>query len=97
MDTTPLAFTRGLKPDGTWDEKYGVYGNKGGYVVYCDGHTTWFDGSKPAKFLKWDRSGYTNNIFETIPNTATIGCGNLSKASTTQPNLVIWGSGTGDE
>ncbi|MDR2812555.1 MAG: prepilin-type N-terminal cleavage/methylation domain-containing protein, partial [Puniceicoccales bacterium] len=44
LATTPLAFTRGLKTDGTWDEKYGLYGSKGGYVVFCDGHTTWLDG-----------------------------------------------------
>jgi hypothetical protein len=29
LATTPLAFTRGLKTDGTWDEKYGLYGTKG--------------------------------------------------------------------
>jgi prepilin-type processing-associated H-X9-DG protein len=40
LATTPLAFTRGLKIDGTWDEKYGLYGSKGGYVVFCDGHVT---------------------------------------------------------
>jgi prepilin-type processing-associated H-X9-DG protein len=95
LSTTPVAFTRGLKTDGTWDEKYGLYGSKGGYVVFCDGHVTWFDGSKPAQFLHWDGQRYTKNIFEAIPNTATIGCGNLNKASTTLPNLVIWGNGIG--
>ncbi|MDR2812642.1 MAG: hypothetical protein LBB05_02545 [Puniceicoccales bacterium] len=75
LDTTPLGFTRGLKENGYWDEKYGLYGSKGGYVVFCDGHTTWFDGSKPAKFLKWDRSGYTNNIRETLAKDVLITCG----------------------
>jgi hypothetical protein len=50
LDTTPLAFTRGFCTDDTWDEKARLYGSKGGYVVYCDGHIVWFDGSKPAKF-----------------------------------------------
>jgi hypothetical protein len=66
--TTPLAFTRGLSRDGTWDERLGLYGTKGGYVVYCDGHVVWFDGSRPAKFLKWDQSGYTSDIFEAVPS-----------------------------
>jgi prepilin-type processing-associated H-X9-DG protein len=65
--TTPLAFTRGLCTDGTWDEQAGLYGGKGGYVVFCDGHVAWFDGSKPTKFLKWDQSGYTLNICEAVP------------------------------
>jgi prepilin-type processing-associated H-X9-DG protein len=66
LDIAILGFTRGLCEDGTWDEKTGLYGSKGGYVVYCDGHVTWFDGSQPAKFLKWDRSGYTSNILDVV-------------------------------
>jgi prepilin-type N-terminal cleavage/methylation domain-containing protein/prepilin-type processing-associated H-X9-DG protein len=74
--TTPLAFTRGLSWDGTgtWDERLGVYGSKGGYVLYCDGHVVWFDGSRPAKFLKWDQSGYTSDIFEAVPPNSKIFC-----------------------
>jgi type II secretory pathway pseudopilin PulG len=56
FETTPLGFTRGLNKQGLWDEKSGLYGSKGGFVVFCDGHITWFDGSKPDKFLKWDQS-----------------------------------------
>jgi type II secretory pathway pseudopilin PulG len=67
LETTPIAFTRGLKENGLWDEKAGLYGAKGGFVVFGDGHISWFDGSKPAKFLKWDGSGYTNNIVEALP------------------------------
>jgi hypothetical protein len=76
LDTTPFGFTRGLREDGTWDETAGLYGSKGGYVVYCDGHTVWFDGSRPAKFLKWDQSGYTSDIRQTVPNSVWITCGN---------------------
>ncbi|MDR2200902.1 MAG: prepilin-type N-terminal cleavage/methylation domain-containing protein [Puniceicoccales bacterium] len=76
LETTPFAFTRGLREDGKWDEKGGLYGSSGGYVVYCDGHVVWFDGSKPARFLKWDKSGYTSNIREAIPNSSGINCGN---------------------
>jgi hypothetical protein len=53
LGTTSLAFHPWTaRKDGAWDEKTGLYGGKGGYVVYCDGHTVWLDGSKPAKFLK---------------------------------------------
>jgi hypothetical protein len=76
LNATPLGFTRGLREDGKWDEKAGLYGSKGGYVVYCDGHTTWFDGSRPAKFLHWNGQQYTSNIRETVPNSTLIACGN---------------------
>jgi hypothetical protein len=75
LDTTPIAFTRGLKENGYWDEKYGLYGSKGGYVVFGDGHVTWFDGDKPAKFLAYDREHYTSNIRETQPTSVVITCG----------------------
>jgi prepilin-type processing-associated H-X9-DG protein len=75
LDTTPLAFTRGLREDGKWDEKYGLYGSKGGFVLYADGHVTWFDGSKPARFLHWNGQQYTSNIRETVPNSVWITCG----------------------
>jgi prepilin-type processing-associated H-X9-DG protein len=90
LNTTPLAFTRGLCTDGTWDEKAGLYGSKGGYVVFCDGHVTWFDGSKPAKFLKWDQSGYTSDIRYAVPTNSGITCGhnNIYKGSNT--NLITW-------
>jgi hypothetical protein len=74
LDTTPLGFSRGLNKNGTWDEKAGLYGSKGGYVVYCDGHTVWFDGNRPAKFLKWDQSGYTSDIRQTVPTGTIISC-----------------------
>jgi prepilin-type processing-associated H-X9-DG protein len=98
LSTTPLAFTRGLKDDGTWDEKYGLYGSKGGYIVFCDGHVKWFDGDKPVKLLKWDKSGYTSDIRETVPNAASFGCGGACGTPNAPYNtLVIWGDGTGGD
>jgi type II secretory pathway pseudopilin PulG len=67
LNTTPIAFTRGLQENGTWNATAGLYGDKGGYVVYGDGHVTWFDGSKPAKFLKWDGSDYTSDMRQALP------------------------------
>jgi type II secretory pathway pseudopilin PulG len=81
LATTPLAFTRGLNKNGLWDQKVGLYGNKGGYVVYCDGHVVWFDGSKPARFLKWDKSGYTSDIRQAVPTKTIIIC-SASQANT---------------
>ncbi|MDR2371704.1 MAG: type II secretion system GspH family protein [Puniceicoccales bacterium] len=96
LATTPLAFTRGLKSDGTWDEKYGLYGSKGGYVVFCDGHITWFDGNKPAKFLHWSGEEYTTDIRQAVPNVAKIGNGGITGTEGTKySNLIVWGNGTG--
>ncbi|MDR0741110.1 MAG: hypothetical protein LBF34_05375 [Puniceicoccales bacterium] len=98
LGTTPLGFTRGLKMNGKWHSQYGLYGDKGGYVIFCDGHTTWFDGSKPAKFLKWDQSGYTNNIQEAVPSSAFISGGwslnpNIADADGSIMLLEHWGTG----
>ncbi|MDR2812725.1 MAG: prepilin-type N-terminal cleavage/methylation domain-containing protein [Puniceicoccales bacterium] len=99
LNTTPLGFTRGLCEDGKWDEKAGLYGSKGGYVVYCDGHVTWFDGNKPAKFLKWDQSGYTNDIRGAVLSSTWITCGNpQTKRCTSGGKLVLLHyAGTGGE
>jgi len=40
--TTPLAWTRGLESSGKWGTD-GVYGEKGGHVVFLDGHVEWFE------------------------------------------------------
>jgi prepilin-type processing-associated H-X9-DG protein len=91
--TTPLAFTRGLCKDGTWDEQVGLYGSKGGYVVFCDGHVTWVDGSRPAKFLKWDQSGYAANICEAVPldlPQMRIGCAGWAVYQGENPNVITF-------
>jgi prepilin-type processing-associated H-X9-DG protein len=100
LGTTPFAFTRGLREDGKWDEKAGLYGSKGGYVVYCDGHVTWFDGSKPAKFLKWDQSDYTNDIRGAVPNSSWIACGNDGTKTDYKSDgklVILYHAGTGGE
>jgi prepilin-type processing-associated H-X9-DG protein len=76
LSTTPLGFTRGLREDGKWDEKSGLYGSKGGYVVFCDGHVTWFDGNRSTKFLHWNGQEYTTNVRQAVPSSAFITCGN---------------------
>lgn len=40
--TTPVAWTRGLETNGRWQgsegNRPGIYGEKGGYIVFLDGH-----------------------------------------------------------
>jgi prepilin-type N-terminal cleavage/methylation domain-containing protein/prepilin-type processing-associated H-X9-DG protein len=95
LETTPLAFTRGLCIDGTWDEKAGLYGSKGGYIVFCDGHVTWFDGSKPAKFLHWNGQEYTSDIRYAVPTNAEITCGHQNIYKGNNSGLIIWDRGKG--
>ncbi|MDR1590682.1 MAG: hypothetical protein LBR92_01645 [Puniceicoccales bacterium] len=100
LSTTPFAFTLGLREDGKWDERAGLYGSKGGYVVYCNGHVTWFDGSKPARFLKWNQSGYTSDIREAIPQTAWITCGNDGTDTYCLSDgqlILLYHAGTGED
>lgn len=40
---SPIAWTRGLTNTGKWSSANGVYGDKGGFVVFADGSVKWFD------------------------------------------------------
>jgi type II secretory pathway pseudopilin PulG len=94
LSTTPIAYTRGLQDDGLWDKKYGIYGSTGGFIAFADGHVKWFDGDKPVKLLRWDRSGYTHNIREAVPADARFGCGSVWNNMTGEHSkMVIWGDG----
>jgi hypothetical protein len=100
-ETTPFGFTRGLNKNGLWDEKAGLYGSKGGYVVYADGHVVWFDGSRPAKFLKYDKSGYSVDIRKAVPTGTIITCCNVGGANVLAPYkgenalAILYATGTG--
>ena len=86
LSTTPIAFTRGI-PDtttGKWsneskgDNVKGVYGDKGGYIAYLDGHVEWYEDlggttdTNPGKLIAWGGTGTTNDILKTIPSTAYV-------------------------
>lgn len=90
LDSFPLAFTRGLRTDGTWDSTYGLYGSKGGYIIFGDGHISWFDNSN-TKFLKYDKSGYSTNILDAIPKTAKFSCidNNNSTVATADATVIF--------
>ncbi|MDR0418269.1 MAG: type II secretion system GspH family protein [Puniceicoccales bacterium] len=87
--TTPIAFTRKLpsvsNDSGAVDDNEvlsrwpsdGVYGGKGGYIAYLDGHVEWYEdlgkkGEGEGKLVTWGGGGTTNLIEETVPETAQI-------------------------
>lgn len=45
--TTPLLWTRGLQENGKWSSEEsdnpGIYGDKGGFIAFMDGHITWYN------------------------------------------------------
>jgi prepilin-type N-terminal cleavage/methylation domain-containing protein len=57
----PLAWTRGLQSDGTWNAATGnitgsVWGTEGGHIVYGDGHVSWASNTKTdGQFYFTDR------------------------------------------
>lgn len=40
--TTPVAYTRGLQPTGSWDAGSGVYKDTGGFVAYLGGNVVFY-------------------------------------------------------
>ncbi len=65
--TTPIAWTRGLQPDGTW-AKDSPYGGKGGHVVFLGGNVAFF---RKAEFISRDGLP-TSDIRAAIPPDAII-------------------------
>lgn len=65
--TTPVAFTRGLRPDGTWDPVTGVYGDAGGFVAYLGGSVIFHPSTATGKFRSYRTGRPTDNILHAIP------------------------------
>jgi hypothetical protein len=68
---TPLVWTRGLRPDGTWRED-SPFSGEGGAMVFADGHATQSKGplgSSPyaSQLVKWGTKTPTTNILEALP------------------------------
>lgn len=74
--TTPIAWTRGLRTDGTWDPKTSPYKGDGGHIAFLDGHVVWakrLDANDPHNpLVKYDSTTPTTNIQEALPPNATI-------------------------
>jgi hypothetical protein len=71
----PLAFSRGLRSKtapGTWiDSKInfdlgGIFGEKGGFIVFFDGHVEWFENLGTGALRKYGTGARTNKIYEAI-------------------------------
>ncbi len=50
--TAPVCYTRGLLPNGQW-AKDGLYGSKGGLIVFADGHVRVFRETVSKDILKY--------------------------------------------
>jgi hypothetical protein len=72
--TTPIAWTRGLQPDGTW-AKHSPYGDEGGYVAFVGGNVVSYNNLKSngGELLRFDGTGKTSNILDALPPGCRIG------------------------
>jgi prepilin-type N-terminal cleavage/methylation domain-containing protein len=46
--TVPVAFTRGLLPDGTWSAENGVYREAGGHIAFLGGNVQFYPNTQEA-------------------------------------------------
>lgn len=67
--TTPIAWTRGLQPDGTW-VAHSPYGTDGGHVMFLGGNVAWYRNTKD-EFVRADGTK-TSNVLEALPAGARI-------------------------
>ncbi|MFA6962286.1 MAG: hypothetical protein WC205_16145 [Opitutaceae bacterium] len=72
--TTPIAWTRGLQPDGTWSA-HSPYGTSGGYIVFLAGNVAFYKNLTAAdsQLVRFDGKGPTSNILEALPPGSLIG------------------------
>lgn len=73
-DTTPIAWTRGLQPDGTW-AKHSPHGQHGGWIGFKNGTVVFFRtlGKDGGQLTRFDGKGTTANILEALPPGVRIG------------------------
>ncbi len=76
--TTPVAWTRGLGTDGRWasfgESRPGVYGDRGGFIVFLDGHVEFYrDLSEDGgQLVNYSDGRPTANIVEAIGPGTTV-------------------------
>ncbi len=70
--STPIAYTRGLKIDGTWDPVKGTYGTDGsGMIVFVGGNVAQYKViGTPSSLIKTNGK-VTTDITQTVPNNST--------------------------
>jgi len=72
---TPVAWTRGLRRDGTWDPRGGVYGDDGGHIVFLLGNVSFFPDLRHAPLVTPDGQP-TSDILKALPvGTRVVGAG----------------------
>lgn len=74
--TTPIAWSRGLRTDGTWGPD-SYYEGEGGYIVYLGGNVQYYRDLKTGggELVRFDGKGKTSNILEALPPGTRIGEG----------------------
>jgi prepilin-type N-terminal cleavage/methylation domain-containing protein len=77
--TTPVAFTRGLANDGTWEPSgttvtSGVYGEDGGHIAFLGGNVTFYQnlGTETQGRLAAVGGAQTRDIFQTLLTTEAV-------------------------
>ena len=63
--TTPIAWTRGLQPDGTW-AAHSPNGTEGGHIVFLGGNVAFYRNTRDA-FTRFDGQGMSSDIRDALP------------------------------
>lgn len=69
--TTPIAYTRGLQANGSWDIASGVYKDTGGFVVFLGGNVVFYNSTVDV-FTSPTTGRKVTDIRQAIPATARI-------------------------
>jgi len=69
--SVPLLWTRGLRPNGNWDDEWGVFRKAGGHIAFADGRVEWFsslkdDNTQQGLLTVFDGTVRTFNIGQAI-------------------------------
>lgn len=88
--TSPVAFTRGLNTDGTWDETAGVYKKEGGFIYFLGGNVAFYknlgttDGANGDGEVIGTTGNKTINILNTFKaSRRAYGAGNTGTSAST--------------
>ena len=75
-ETAPIAWTRGLKTDGTWHSEHSVFGHKYGIILFKSGQVRTFKGDELAEnggaLINYKTGQPTKNILEAIHPEANV-------------------------
>jgi prepilin-type N-terminal cleavage/methylation domain-containing protein len=69
--TTPIAYTRGLQPNGSWNIASGVYKDTGGFVVFLGGNVVFYNSTVDV-FTSPTTGRKVTDIRQAIPANARI-------------------------